>query len=161
MTDEEGVLGNLPNSRPGKRSAKRDRPAKAAEKAAVRAEASGAAAAAARGTKAKRGGTKAKRGGTKANRGGTKPGPSATATPGRVAAGAASPRGRTTAVKGGDSGDGVGVVHDMDAQRRHDSPGTPGDPLSAAVRTAAGLAVTGVKVGGAVTKALFRRLPRP
>jgi hypothetical protein len=148
MTDEGGVLGNLPNSRPGKRSAKRDRPAKAAEKAAVRAEASGTAAAKpARGTKTKRGGTK--------------PGPSATAKPGRAAAGAASPRERTTAVKGGDSGDGVGVVHDMDAQRRHDSPGTPGDPLGAVVRGAAGLAVTGVKVGGAVTKELLRRLPRP
>jgi hypothetical protein len=155
MTDEGGVLGNLPNSRPGKRSAKRDRPAKAAEKAAAKAEVSGTAAAKpARGTKAKRGGTKAKRGGTK-------PGPSATAKPGRAAAGAASPRERTTAVKGGGSGDGVRVMHDMDAQRRHDSPGTPGDPLSAAVRTAAGLAVTGVKVGGAVTKELLRRLPRP
>jgi hypothetical protein len=140
MTDEGGVLGNLPNSRPGKRSAKRDRPANAAEKAAVRAEASGTAAAKpARGTKAKRTGAK----------------------PRRAAAGAASPRERTTAVKGGDSGDGVGVVHDMDAQRRHDSPGTPRDPLGAVVRGAAGLAVTGVKVGGAVTKELLRRLPRP
>ena len=130
MTDEGGVLENLPNSRPGKRSAKRDRPAKAAEKAAVRAEASGAAAAAARGTKAKRGGT---------------------------------PR-RTTAVKGGGSEDRVDVDRDMRRQGRHD-PGSPqetsGDPLGAAIRTAAGLAVTGVKVGGAVTKALFRRLPRP
>jgi hypothetical protein len=139
MTDEGGVLGNLPNSRPGKRSAKRDRPANAAEKAAVRAEASGTAAKPARGTKAKRTGAK----------------------PGRAAAGAASPRERTTAVKGGDSGDGVGVVHDMDAQRRHDSPGTPGDPLGAVVRGAAGLAVAGVKIGGAVTKELLRRLPRP
>ena len=130
MTDEGGVLGNLPNSRPGRRSAKRDRPAKAAEKAAVKAEASGAPAAKpARGSKAK---------------------------PAR-----AKPRRRTTAVKGGAPGDGVGVAHDMDAQRGHDSPDTPGDPLGAAVRTAAGLAVTGVKVGGAVTKELLRRLPRP
>ena len=131
MTDEDGLLGNLPNSRPGKRSAKRDRPAKAAEKAAVRAEASGTAAAKpARGTKAKRGGT---------------------------------PR-RTTAVKGGGSENRVDVNRDMRRQGRHD-PGSPqetsGDPLGAAIRTAAGLAVTGVKVGGAVTKALFRRLPRP
>jgi hypothetical protein len=37
----------------------------------------------------------------------------------------------------------------------------PGDPLSAAVRSAAGLAVTGVKVAGAVTQELLRRLPRP
>jgi hypothetical protein len=128
MTDEGGVLGNLPNSRPGKRSAKRDRPAKAAEKAAVKAEASGTAAAKpARGTKAKRGG----------------------------------PPRRTTAVKGGGSGDGVRVDRDMHGQRGQGSSDTSGDPLSAAVRTAAGLAVTGVKVGGAVTKELLRRLPRP
>jgi len=151
MTDEEGVLGNLPNSRPGRRSAKRDRPAKAAEKAAVKAEASGAAAAKpARGSRAKPArGSRAK---------------PARAKPGRAAAGAASPRGRTTAVKGGDSGDGVGVSGDMRRQGRHDQGShheTSGDPLGAAVRTAAGLAVTGVRVGGAVTKELLRRLPRP
>jgi hypothetical protein len=108
MTDEGGVLGNLPNSRPGRRSAKRKRPAKAAEKAAVKAEASG-----------------------------------------------------TAAAKEQGSGDGVRVVHDMDAQVGHGSAGKQGDPLSAAVRGAAGLAVTGVKVGGAVTKEILRRLPRP
>ena len=131
MTDEGGVLGNLPNSRPGKRSAKRDRPAKAAERAAVKAEASGTAAAKpARDTKAKRGG----------------------------------PPRRTTAVKGRGSEDRVDVNRDMRRQGRHD-PGSPqemsGDPLGAVVRGAAGLAVTGVKVGGALTKELFRRLPRP
>jgi hypothetical protein len=128
MTDEGGVLGNLPNSRPGRRSAKRERPAKAAEKAAVKAEASGAAAAK----------------------------PARAAQPKRTGS-----RGRTNAVKGGDSSDGVRVVHDMDAQRGHGSPGASGDPLSAAVRGAAGLAVTGVKVGGAVTREILRRLPRP
>ena len=133
MTDEGGVLGNLPNSRPGRRSAKRDRPAKAAEKAAVKAEARGSAAAKpARGSKAK---------------------------PAR-----AKPRGRTTAGKGQGSRDRVDVNRDMRRQGRHD-PGSPRetstDPLGAAVRTAAGLAVTGVKVGGAVTKELLRRLPRP
>ena len=140
MTDEGGVLGNLPNSRPGRRSAKRERPAKAAEKAAVKAEASGTAAAKpAAASRAKR----------------------TSAKPGRAAAGKGSPRKRTTAVKEQGSGDGVRVVHDMDAQVGHGSAGKQGDPLSAAVRGAAGLAVTGVKVGGAVTKEILRRLPRP
>jgi hypothetical protein len=137
MTDEGGVLGNLPNSRPGRRSAKRERPAKAAEKAAVKAEASGTAAAKPAGAKR------------------------TSAKPGRAAAGKASPRGRTTAVKEQGSGDGVRVVHDMDAQVGHGSARKQGDPLRAAVRGAAGLAVTGVKVGGAVTKEILRRLPRP
>ena len=125
MTDEGGVLGNLPNSRPGRRSAKRETPAKAAGKAAVKAEASGTATA--------------------------KP-----AKPKRTPS-----RGRTTAVKEQGSGDGVRVVHDMDAQVGHGSAGRQGDALSAAVRGAAGLAVSGVKVGGAVTKEILRRLPRP
>jgi hypothetical protein len=42
-----------------------------------------------------------------------------------------------------------------------DRPELPGDPLNAAVRTAAGLAVGGVKVAGAVTQELLRRLPLP
>ena len=119
------MLGNLPNSRPGRRSAKRERPAKAAEKAAVKSEASGTAAA--KPARAKR----------------------------------TSSRGRTTAVKEQRSGDGVRVVHDMDAQVGPGSASKQGDPLSAVVRGAAGLAVTGVKVGGAVTKEILRRLPRP
>jgi hypothetical protein len=113
MTDEGGVLGNLPNSRPGKRSAKRERPASAAEKA---------------------------------------------------AAGAGSPRGRTAAVKGSGIEDGVDRMHDIDAKGRHDrvsEPAPPGDAVSAAVRTAAGLAITGAKVAGTVTQELLRRLPRP
>jgi hypothetical protein len=116
MADDEGVLGNLPKSRPGKRSAKRDsgrksaagRPAKAAEKAAVRAEAADTPAA--------------------------KP----PRTP-RAARG-----GRTTAPKS-----------------RTDPAHAPSDPVSAAVRTAAGIAVTSVRVAGAVTQELLRRLPRP
>jgi hypothetical protein len=111
MTDEGGVLGNLPNSRPGKRSAKRDGQPRAARSA-------------------------------KAERG----------------------RQRTTAVKSGGTEDGVGLLQDMDVKRRHDPASAqemPGDPLSAAVRSAAGLAVTGVKVAGAVTQELLRRLPRP
>jgi hypothetical protein len=36
-----------------------------------------------------------------------------------------------------------------------------GDAVGAVVRGAAGLAVTGVKVAGAVTQELLRRLPRP
>jgi hypothetical protein len=113
MTGEDGVLGNLPNSRPGRRSTKRDEPA------------------------------------------GAKRAGSAKAKP-RVQ--------RTTAVKGADSGDAVRVDPVMRGKGGHDpvrTPETPGaDPLSA-VRTAAGLAVTGVKVAGAVTQELVRRLPRP
>jgi hypothetical protein len=110
MTDEGGVLGNLPNSRPGRRSAKRDRPADV--------------------------------------------------TP----AGSAKPKSRarrTTAVKGGGTKDAVRLEHDMGAQVGHNRTETAGDPLSAAVRTAAGLAATGVKVAGAVGGELLRRLPRP
>jgi hypothetical protein len=71
---------------------------------------------------------------------------------------------RTRAVKAGGIEDGVGVLHDMDAKRRHDPPNppeAPGDPVGAVVRGAAGLAATGVKVAGAVTQELLRRLPRP
>ena len=149
MTDEGGVLGNLPNSRPGKRSAKRDRPAKAAETAAVRAEAAGKPAAKpARTSKAKR----------------------TSAKPGRAAAGAASPRerttprGRTTAVKDGGTEDRVDVVHDIDAKGRHDRVSQPersGDPVGAVVRNAAGLTFTAFRLAGAVTRELLRRLPRP
>jgi hypothetical protein len=115
MTDEGGVLGNLPNSRPGKRSAKRDGQPRASAKAAR----------------------------------GSKPRPQ---------------REQTTAVKGAGIGDRVDVDRDIRGQRRHDPASAqemPGDPLSAAVRSAAGLAVTGVKVAGAVTQELLRRLPRP
>ena len=129
MADDDGVLGNLPKSRPGKRSAKRSgaaakrsgaagRPAKAAAKAAVRAEAAG------------------------------KP----AAKPPRTA--------RTTAPKGG-SGDRVEVdpAYRGKAQREPTQPSD--DPLGAVVRGATGLAVTGVRVAGAVTQELLRRLPRP
>ena len=122
MTGDDGVLGNLPNSRPGRRSAKRDGPAKEAPKA------------------------------TRP----PKPAGSAKAQPGHR---------RTAAVKGADSGDAVRLKHDIGAKGGHDpakAPETPGrDPVSAAVRTAAGLAVTGVKVAGAVTQELVKRLPRP
>jgi hypothetical protein len=113
MTDEGGVLGNLPNSRPGKRSAKRDRPAKTAGK------------------------------------------PARTTRPMRP---------RTTAVKGAGVDYGLRTDPVMRGKHGHDparKPETAGDPVGAAVRTAAGLAVTGVKVAGAVTQGLLRRLPRP
>jgi hypothetical protein len=120
MTDEGGVLGNLPNSRPGKRSAKRDRPAKTAATAAVKAEEGvKAAAKPARTSKAAR----------------------TSAKPGRAAAGKASPQPRPPVEQG--------------------RPESSGDAVGAVVRGAAGLAVTGVKVAGAVTQELLRRLPRP
>jgi hypothetical protein len=126
MADDGGVLGNLPSSRPGRRSAKRDAgesPAKTAGRAAAKAEQAGKAAAKpARTSKAAR----------------TSP------KPGRKAAGAASPggRGRTPAA---------------DPLQ----PEPSGDAVTAAVRTAAGLAVAGARVAGAVGRELVRRLPRP
>jgi hypothetical protein len=122
MADDDGVLENLPKSRPGKRSAKRagaaGRPAKAAAKAAAKSEAAG------------------------------KP----AAKPARGA--------RTTAAKGG-SGDGVEVRHAYPPKPQREPTQPPGDPLSAVVRTAAGITMTGVRVAGAVAQELLRRLPRP
>jgi hypothetical protein len=128
MADDEGVLGNLPKSRPGRRSAKRDtaagRPSKAAAKAAAKAEAAG--------------------------------GPAA--KPPRTAKG---PRAaRTTAAKGG-SGDRVEVRAAYRPEVQPQSPEPSGDPLNAVVRTAASAAATGVRVAGALTQELLRRLPRP
>ena len=40
-------------------------------------------------------------------------------------------------------------------------PELSGDPVTAAARTAAGVAATGVRVAGAVGRELLRRLPRP
>jgi hypothetical protein len=135
MTDEGGVLENLPNSRPGRRSAKRDRPAKTAAKAATKAEAGDKAAAKpARTSKAAR----------------------TSAKPGRGAAGAASPRRRTTAVTGGTE-DAVAVNRDMSGKVQREPSG---DAVGAVVRGAAGLALTGARVAGAVTQELLRRLPR-
>jgi hypothetical protein len=65
-------------------------------------------------------------------------------------------------VKGGGTEDGVDLLQDMDVKGRHDRLSElSGDPLSAAVRTAAGVAITGVKVAGAVGQELLRRLPKP
>ena len=147
MTDDGGVLGNLPNSRPGKRSAKRDagagRPAKSAARAAAKAETEGKAAA----KPAKKSRTSAK--------------------PGARAAGAASPKAgarpkRTTAVKDPGSSDRVVVDRDMRGKVRHDPvpPSPSEDPVGAVVRTATDVAVTGVRVAGALSRELFKRLPR-
>ena len=67
---------------------------------------------------------------------------------------------RTTAAKGG-SGDRVEVRAAYRAKAQREPMQPSGDPLSAAVRAAAGGAVTGVRVAGAVTQELLRRLPRP
>jgi hypothetical protein len=57
--------------------------------------------------------------------------------------------------------DGVYLDPAMRGKGRHDPAGTPGDPLNAVVRGAAGLAIGGAKAAGAVTQELLRRLPRP
>jgi hypothetical protein len=148
MADDGGVLGNLPNSRPGKRSAKREagagRPAKSAARAAAKAETEGKAAA--KPVRKSR----------------------TTAKPGRKAAGAASPKARasgrrTAAPKGDAPGDGVVVDRDIRGEVRHDPVPPPlgEDPVGAVVRTATEVAVTGVRVAGALTREVFKRLPRP
>ena len=115
MTDDGGVLGNLPNSRPGKRSEKRN------------------------------------------------------AGAGRTAK-APAQRKRTAAVKKPGSGDRVVVDRDMRGKGRHDPvppaptqvpPSPAEDPVGAVVRTATGVAVTGVRVAGALSREVIKRLPRP
>jgi hypothetical protein len=53
----------------------------------------------------------------------------------------------------------------MRGERRNDRVREPepaaSDPVGAVVRTAAGIAIGGAKVAGAVTQELLRRLPRP
>lgn len=151
MADDGGVLGNLPSSRPGRRSAKRDSggsPAKTAGQAAAKAEQAGKAAAKpARTSKAAR----------------TSP------KPGRKAAGAASPGGRKAA-RAASPGGRPSAGRKPTASSRGATPRQPADPIrpepagdavTAAARTAAGLAVAGVRVAGAVGRELLRRLPRP
>jgi hypothetical protein len=138
MTDEESVLGNLPRSRPGKRSEKRDRsaaakpaedpggpgtarPANAADRAAARAEQTGAAAA------------KPPPGAQPAS--GARPRPAAD---GRRAAGAAA----------GEKPPNAGERSD-------------GDPVGDAIRATARLAGTGARVAGTVAQEVLRRIPRP
>jgi hypothetical protein len=155
MADDEGVLGNLPRSRPGKRSAKRDSagtPSKAASRAAVKAEAGRTAAAKpARAARANAGGAKAAAAGSKAggatskaaaagSKSGAKPRRAASATPRVVAAADADPLSPPPVDHG---------------------PHQSGDPVASAVRTAATVALTGVRVAGAVTREIRRRLPLP
>ena len=148
MADDGGVLGNLPNSRPGKRSAKREaaagRPAKTAARAAAKAETEGKAAA----KPVRKSRTSAK--------------------PGAAAAGKASPstaarRKRTDAPKSATHGDGFDFDPAMRGEGRIDPvpPSAGEDPVGAVVRTGAGIAIAGVRVAGAVTREVFRRLPRP
>jgi hypothetical protein len=128
MADDGGVLGNLPNARPGRRSAKRDAgagtPAKAAGEAAKKAEKSGKAAA--RPARASR----------------------TSAKPGRQAAGAGTRPKQATA-------------RQATAPPPPPAPETSSDPVGAVVRTAVNVTLTGLRVTGALTQELLRRLPRP
>jgi hypothetical protein len=117
MADDDGVLGNLPHSRPGKRSDKRDsggRPSNAARKAAAKAEAGG--------------------------------------KPAAKAPRASKPRTRAKPATTG-----------ARSSRRQPADPTPpqpsGDAVTSVVRTAATVAAMGVRVAGAVTQEILRRLP--
>jgi hypothetical protein len=146
MADDEGVLGKLPNSRPGTRSEKRasaDRPGKTASKAAAKAEAGGKPAAkAAPGSKPR---ARAK--------------PAATAKPGRAAAGAGAPPQRTAAGARAKAGARAAAERRQPADPPRPQPS--GDAVTSVVRGAATVAATGVRVAGAVTQEILRRLPRP
>jgi hypothetical protein len=153
MADDEGVLGNLPNSRLGKRSEKRDsggRPSKTASRAAARAEEAGKPAAgkpAAKAPRASKPRAKAKPAATAKA--------AAKAKPGRAAGGAGAPSQRAA----------TGARAQPDAGRRQPAdpprPQPSGDAVTSVVRTAATVAATGVRVAGAVTQEILRRLPRP
>jgi hypothetical protein len=135
MQDDGGdVLGNLPRSRPGRRSDKRtkagkgtsNRPAAAAKKAAGKRSSAGK----------KQTGAKQP---TAAKRSAAKRGRAKRAAPKRATA---SPRAQ--------------------APRSRPEP-TPagGNPVEEAVRAAAKVAETGLKVASGVTREVLRRLPRP
>ena len=154
MADDDGVLGNLPHSRPGKRSEKRDsggRPAGAASKAAAKAEAGGRPAAKA--PRASKPRAEAK--------------PAANAKPGRTAAGAGAPPQRAATGARAKSGAraraaGGGARPDPARRQPADSPRQPsGDAVTSVLRAAATATATGVRVAGAVTQEILRRLPRP
>ena len=49
----------------------------------------------------------------------------------------------------------------MRRQPADPAPETSGDAVASVVRTAATVAATGVRVAGAVTQEILRRLPRP
>ena len=130
MADDEGVLGNLPRSRPGKRSEKRDsagRPSKAASKAAVKAEAGGKAAA--------------------------KP-PRASKPRAKAAGAKAAPKPRRAATP--KPGPDPALRQPADP-----APQQTGDAVASAVHAAATVAATGVRVAGAVTREIVRRLRLP
>lgn len=138
MVEDDGVLGNLPRSRPGTRSDKRKtgRPAAAAGAAAEKAEQ--------KGTAAERPAARAKRAQTgPKSRARAKPaatGPRAAGAAGAGAAGA--------------------------ARRQREDPPWPsqsgeGDPLGQAVRAATKLAGGGVRLAGSAAHEVWRRLPRP
>jgi hypothetical protein len=134
VTDDPGVMGNLPRSRPGQRSAKRAGSGGSAKKAAGggKQTAGGAKPAAGRAKAAKATGRAkaAKATGARAQRSAR---PKATASRSRPA-------------------------RPADEARRQPQPATSGpDPLGDAVRVAAKLAGAGVGVAAGI----LRRLPRP
>jgi hypothetical protein len=155
MTDDGGVIGRLPRSRPGHRSAKRaEKPgSEGAEpagggttraKRSATAKPSGGAAGRATGSgtakTTARAATRAERSGAKAAR------PTSAARPASGAAargGARRPAGPTAA-----------------EARRAQRAGRV-DPVADAVRTVTGLAATSARVANGVAREVLRRLPRP
>jgi hypothetical protein len=130
MADDGTVLGNLPRSRPGKRSEKRA--TASAAKAAGRAERADSPAA------------KPPPGAADT----VAPDAEATERARRAAADTETPRGARRVAPGADQAG--------DAARAEPES----DPVGDVIRTAAKLAGTGVRVAGTVTREIVRRIPR-
>jgi hypothetical protein len=165
MTDDNGVLGNLPRSRPGKRSEKRDRsaaakpaaergaaterPAKATERAAARAEQTDAAAA------------KPAPAARQPNRARPRPAAGGKAGGARAAAGQKA-AGRKAAGARAAAGQKPAGARAAAGQKAADArEPSDGDPVGDAIRATARLAGTGARVAGSVAHGVLRRIPRP
>lgn len=145
------VLSSLPNARPQRRSAKRDRPARGAK-----ADGAGAA-------KAKSGAAKAQPGAAKgAKPAAAKPPASAAAKP--AARGAAQPRAKAAAkprAKAAAPAAPAIPPAGYATPRGDDDAPSGADLVTTAVQAAGELAQIGIEVGGRALKAALQRLPRP
>jgi hypothetical protein len=166
--DEQGVLGNLPRSRPGVRSERRrgsaegataaakPRAGTPATKAATAKPKAGSAARAAAGTTATKAATAKPKAASARKAAATKPKAAAAAKPKRAPGAGAKPKARATSrPKPPAAPHGDPVVEREPAPTRDEPRQESNDPLAGAVRIAGKVAETGLKtVGG-----LLRRLP--
>jgi hypothetical protein len=137
MTDDGGVLGNLPRSRPGQRSEKRT----GAKRAASPAKAGSG------GAKAGRSSSSAAKAASRAER---------SAAPAAEKAPGSEPRSRARPKPAAGPRQAAGAAAGEDQ-----ATARGGDPVGDAIRTVTGIATTGARVAGGVAREVLRRLPRP